>query len=122
MVVTVVGKYKSSALGNICNAKKLNLPGNKAPSSSRKALLLVLVADAALPLKNNLMRPHAEADVVYNEHIQVFNCRQCHARRVAENAFDLITGQFKWYSTKYNILHKHVYKTVLATVAMHNFF
>ncbi|KAJ8979772.1 hypothetical protein NQ317_015251 [Molorchus minor] len=116
------GIFSSSALGKKLYANKLNFPPDKALPNSNTVLPCVIVADAAFPLKDNIMRPYPAEEIASNEAKKVYEYRHSRARRVVENAFELLTKKFKWYSTKYNILPKNVDKIILGTVVLyHNF-
>lgn len=115
------GIFKSSAIGKMLYGNKLNFPSEKALPKTQTVLPHVIEADAAFPLRNNLMRPYPEGDLGNNEPKRVYNYRHSRARRVVENAFGLLTKKFKWYSTKYNVLPKNVDKIILATVVLHIF-
>lgn len=115
------GIFSSSSLGKKLYDNKLNFPPDKTLPNTNTVLPYVIVADAAFPLKDNIMRPYSAQVITDDEPKKVYNYRQSRARRVVENAFGLLTKKFKWYSTKYNMLPKNVDKIILATVVLHNF-
>ncbi|XP_050510369.1 uncharacterized protein LOC126887076 [Diabrotica virgifera virgifera] len=115
------GIFNSSSLGKKLYSNELNFPPSKPLPNTNTVLPFVIVADAAFPLKDNIMRPYPSNEIANNEAYKVYDYRHSRARRVVENAFGLLTKKFKWYSTKYNILPRNIDKIILATVVLHNF-
>lgn len=83
------GVFAHSSFGKawLTNDHNLNLPERQALPSTENPLPLILVADEAFPLKENILRPFPGKNL--DERERVFNYRLSRARRVVENAFGI---------------------------------
>lgn len=83
------GVFANSNFGHLwlTNSKTLQLPKDRPFPQTNKILPLVLVADEAFPLKENILRPFPGKNLSLRE--RIFNYRLSRARRVVENAFGI---------------------------------
>ncbi|KAL4103939.1 hypothetical protein QTP88_019256 [Uroleucon formosanum] len=80
----------------------------------------VIVADEAFPLKPYLMRPYSTVILGGNEVNKIFNYRLSRARRVVENAFEILSNRWRVLKTNIQVQPKSVDNMVLAACCLHN--
>ena len=78
-----------------------------------------LVGDDAFKLGPNMMKPFKGHNLKQKE--EIFNYRLSRARRVAENAFGLLTCRFRVFRRTIEVHPPFVEDIVLACCALHNF-
>ena len=78
----------------------------------------VLLGDEAFPLRCDLMRPFARHGLTNKRCI--FNYRLSRARRVVENAFDILANRWRLYHCHIYLNPDNVTTVVKATVVLHN--
>lgn len=115
------GLFSSSNLGRALDSDCLDLPPNKSLPNclADDKLPHVIVGDEAFPLKRNLLRPYPGASL--DDSKRIFNYRLSRARRVAENAFGILTSKFRVYHRQLQIQPGTADKVVKATCVLHNF-
>lgn len=125
-----VGAYGKNSDGGIFRASKvgeglingrLDLPPEKVLPRTNCILPHVIVADAAFPLLENVMRPYPGAQLTNDESKKIYNYRHSRARRVSENAFGILTKKFRIFLKKFAISPEHLDNIVLATTVLHNY-
>ena len=79
----------------------------------------VFVADEAFPLRKNLMRPFPGRNLARER--RVFNYRLSRARMVVENAFGILSSQWRVYRRAFEVNVEVAEKCVKATCVLHNF-
>lgn len=98
---------------------RLNLPLETDLPGTNVPFPYFFVADAAFPLKENIMRPFPGNSL--NEKKSVFNYRLSRARRTIENAFGILVARWRVLKSSLICFPENAEKIVLATVALHNF-
>ncbi|GFW55265.1 DDE Tnp4 domain-containing protein [Trichonephila clavipes] len=97
----------------------MNIPEAAELPGSASKLPFVIVADDALPLMPNIMKPYPGRNLS-NEYL-VFNYRLSHARRVSENAFGILAARFRVFGATILTSVPNTKLIVLATCSFHNF-
>ncbi|XP_068135055.1 uncharacterized protein [Hyperolius riggenbachi] len=95
---------------------QLRLPGI---DETLEGLNFVFVADEAFSLDDHILRPFSQNS--YSKEKKVFNYRLSRARRVAENAFGLLSNRFRIFRTTINISPHKIELVVMACCLLHNF-
>ncbi|XP_040214550.1 uncharacterized protein LOC120944863 [Rana temporaria] len=84
--------FRESAFGRRVHAGQLNIPESRPlPCTKEPSLPLVMVADEAFGLAENLMRPYSGCGL--NRQQKVYNYRLSRARHVVECAFGVCTAK-----------------------------
>lgn len=95
------------------------IPEEHIRNSSRR-LLYVFVADAAFPLRTDMINPFRQSDLTTQDRKE-YNCRVSRARRIVENAFGILASRFRIFHTEINIEPKRIESVVMACCALHNY-
>lgn len=66
------------------------------------------------------MRPYSRVSVTGNERNKMFNYRLSRARRVVENAFEILSARWRVFRTVIQVHPKSVDNLVLAACCLHN--
>ena len=77
-----------------------------------------IVADAAFPFKNYIMRPFPSRNL--NRTKRIFNYRQRRARMNVENAFGILSSRFQIFKRKLNLSPAKVDLFTLTCCSLHN--
>uniref|UniRef100_A0A8C5ET92 Zgc:194221 n=1 Tax=Gouania willdenowi TaxID=441366 RepID=A0A8C5ET92_GOUWI len=77
------------------------------------------VADEAFPLRKNLMRPFPGRNIPREQ--RIFNYRLSRARMVVEDAFGILSSQWRMYRRAMEVRVDVAEKCVKATCVLHNF-
>ncbi len=104
--------------------KGLGIPvGQQLPGYPEGGILpLAFVADAAFPLREDLLQPYAALwQGNMDEPEKMFNYRLSRACRVVENAFGILSQCFRMYHHTLDMTHGHTVLVVQASTVLHNF-
>lgn len=114
-----------SAFGQALRADTLDLPPDQhlpGAKHSRGRQPHVFVADGAFPLRRNMLRPFPEHGRDGPPPAEcAFNYRLSRARQVAEDAFGILSTQWRWYRRNTEVRTEVVEQCVKATCVLHNF-
>ncbi|XP_048020927.1 protein ANTAGONIST OF LIKE HETEROCHROMATIN PROTEIN 1-like [Megalobrama amblycephala] len=115
------GILANSAFGQALRAGTLHLPPDQPlpGAEERGPQPHVFVADEAFPLRRNLMRPFPGRTLPPER--RVFNYRLSRARLVVENAFGILSSQWRMYRRLIEVHPEVAEKCVKATCVLHNF-
>ncbi|KAJ4945649.1 hypothetical protein JOQ06_023330 [Pogonophryne albipinna] len=115
------GILANSAFGQALKSGSLQLPaGLPLPAGDHLGPLPhVFVADEAFPLRKNLMRPFPGRNLPRER--RIFNYRLSRARLVVENAFWILSSQWRMYRRVIEVQPEVAEKFVKATCILHNF-
>ena len=113
------GVFRNCHLSKALEQNSFNIPSvGELPNDGRK-LPYVIVRDDASPLKTYLMKPYPHQHLSREK--RIFNYRLSRARRVFENAFDILVNRFRVFLTTINLSPENVKKIIVASVALHNY-
>ncbi|KAM6926036.1 uncharacterized protein PEZ65_009648 [Lycodopsis pacificus] len=115
------GSLANSAFGQALKSGTLHLPADlPLPGADHQGLQPhVFVADEAFPLRKNLMRPFPGRILPRDR--RIFNYRLSRARLVVENAFGILSSQWRMYRRAIEVHPEVAEKCVKATCVLHNF-
>ncbi|XP_011258301.2 protein ALP1-like [Camponotus floridanus] len=113
------GIFKNSEIGHRFNEKLMDLPPPSIIDSYTQPLPFVIVADEAFQLNSYTMRPYPGRNMTLER--RIFNYRLSRARRVVENAFDIMTSRWRIYQKPMNTSLATTEAIVQATICLHNF-
>ncbi|XP_048011495.1 uncharacterized protein LOC125245091 [Megalobrama amblycephala] len=115
------GILANSAFGQALRSGTLHLPpDHPIPGvDHRGPQPHVFVADAAFPLRRNLMRPFPGR--VLPREKRILNYRLSRARLVVEDAFGMLSAQWRLYRRLIEVHPEVAEKCVKATCVLHNF-
>lgn len=112
--------FRESAFGRRLHEGRLNIPESRPlPCTEEPSLPLVMVADEAFGLAENLMRPYSGTGLSRQQ--KIFNYRLSRARRVVECAFGVCTAKWRVLLTSMQLDVDNAIKVVLACCVLHNF-
>ncbi|XP_054266556.1 uncharacterized protein LOC128988862 [Macrosteles quadrilineatus] len=98
---------------------ELNIPGNKCLPGTNTELPMVVVADEAFPLTNNIMRPYPGKNLTKEQ--RIFNYRLSRARRISENVFGILVQKFRMFLRPLQGNPDNITRIILAACILHNF-
>ncbi|XP_026829089.1 putative nuclease HARBI1 [Ooceraea biroi] len=116
------GVFRDSDLFRLLDSpvNPLNIPPNKPLPRMTQPVPHVILADAAFPLLNNILKPYPFRNMTHSE--RIFNYRRLsRARRVVKNAFSILANRFRVLQTTICLLVETVQNVTLACCALHNF-
>lgn len=89
------GVFRESDLAKYTNDPRnpLNVPKEKPLPNMNQSVPFVILADAAFPLQNHILKPYPSRNLSHDE--QIFNYRLSRGRRVVENAFGILSNRFR---------------------------
>jgi len=115
------GTLANSAFGQALQSGTLDLPSDlPLPGADQRGTQPhVFVADEAFPLRRNLMRPYPGR--ILPREKRIFNYRLSRARLVVENAFGILSSQWRMYRRAMEVKPEVAEMCVKATCVLHNF-
>jgi hypothetical protein len=113
------GVFRNCSLSAALETNSLNVPAPRKVPKDDLITPFVIVADDAFPLKENILKPFSRKSMNRNE--RIFNYRLSRARRVVENAFDILSNRFRVFHTSITLGVENAVKVVQATLVLHNF-
>lgn len=111
--------WANSTLCSRLQEGTMGLPRDEQLPGSHKTLPYAFVGDDAFPLKRYFMKPYPFKH--QDKEPRIYSYRLSRARRVAENAFGIMTNKFRVFLNAIHLEPQKVEKIVLACTAMHNY-
>lgn len=97
----------------------LNLPNDKPLPGMVEPVPYVLLADAAFPLQQHILKPFPFKNMSKEE--RIYNYRLSRGRRVSENAFGILANRFRILLSTINLSRDKVVLVTQSCCALHNF-
>lgn len=113
------GVFRNSSLAKAVAINSIGIPENKALPGRIKPVPFVILADAAFPLSEHILKPYPFKNMTFEQ--RIFNYRLSRGRRVVENAFGHLANRFRIFLTTINLRPQKVQNIALACCALHNF-
>lgn len=115
------GVFRDSDFTKFLNNSQnpLNIPPDKPLPGMNESVPYVILADAAFPLQNHILKPYPSRNLTHNE--RIFNYRLSRGRRVVENTFGILANRFRVLLTKIYLPVETVQNVTLACCALHNY-
>ena len=113
------GVFRNLSLCKAITDNLLNIPDPRKIDDNQTVLPYVVVADDAFPLKKNIMKPYPFRGLSLEK--RIFNYRLSRARRIVENAFGILTNQFRLFLSPIWLSPENVEKIILASCTLYNF-
>nr|AAI24960.1 LOC100158389 protein [Xenopus laevis] len=95
---------------------QLQLPSN---SDTSEGMNYVFVTGEEFALHEHILTPFPQKDMSFER--RIFNYRLSRARRVADNAFGILSNRFRIFHTAINLSPSKTDSVVLACCVLHNF-
>lgn len=118
LFVLMLFVYGNSSLKQAVEENKLNFPPDEKIPNTSTMLPYSFVADDAFKLTTRFMKPFSNTSSLPEK---VFNYRLSRARRIVENAFEILASKFKILQTEINLDVTKVQNIVLTTCVSHNY-
>lgn len=96
----------------------LNVPEDKPLPDMNEPIPYVILADAAFPLQNHILKPYPSRNLSHDERIYY---RLSRGRRIVENAFGILANRFRVLLTQIYLPVATVQNVTLACCALHNY-
>lgn len=113
------GVYRQSSLAKAIAQNSINIPEDRSLPGRNKLVPHVILADAAFPLSEHILKPYPFRDM--SDEQRIFNYRLSRGRRVVENAFGILANRFRIFLTTINLRVEKVQGITLACCVLHNF-
>lgn len=78
------------------------------------------MGDEAFPILENLLKPYPRNQSLHDRKKAIFNYRLSRARRIVENAFGILTQNFRIFSTAIHLNVEVIEDLVTAACILHN--
>lgn len=114
------GVFGNTILSKKLDKQELKLPPCSPLNGREKPVPYVFVADAAFPLKDNIMKPYAGYHPKGSTQ-RIFNYRLSRARRIIENTFGIASSVFRVLRKPMLLEPEKAKYVVMAIVSLHNF-
>ena len=112
--------FANSAFGKILKSNKLLLPEEKPLRRAMGPQIpFVFVGEEAFFLQQHMMRPFPGK--LLPQQKKIFNYRLSRARRIVENAFDILAARFRVFRRPLMVSVENAETVVKGAVVLHNF-
>ncbi|XP_039309117.1 protein ANTAGONIST OF LIKE HETEROCHROMATIN PROTEIN 1-like [Solenopsis invicta] len=115
------GVWANTTFGQAIDVDEIDFPFPKELPGSDVILPFTFVADEAFPLGIHMMRPYARTYRNFGDAERIFNYRLSRARRVIENAFEIMSSRWRILRRDLCCTPETAEHIVKAIVCHHNF-
>ena len=113
------GVFSQSLFGKLFESGKLQLPSPAKLPQSDILAPYVIVADAAFPLRINMLKPYPGKKLPRIRN--VFNYRLSRARRVIENTFGILANRWRIFRRVISAKPENACRIIKAACVLHNY-
>jgi len=113
------GVYSQTTFANLLESGSLSIPPATTLPSSSVSAPYVVVADAAFPLKTNMIKPYPGKNLSLTKEASCFHCSW--ARRVIENTFGILSARWRIFRRPIVALPENAIRATKAACVLHNF-
>lgn len=115
------GVFRDSDFAKLLNNAQnpLNVPQDKSLPGMNEPIPYVVLADAAFPLQNHILKPYPSRNLSHDE--RICNYRISRGRRVVENVFGILANKFRVLLTQIHLPVETVQNITLACCVLHNY-
>lgn len=87
----------------------------------KKGSKILILADDDFAVRTDMMKPFRELDI-NSQKREIYNYRVSRAKRIVENALEILPFRFRIYETQINIGSKTIDTVVMESFILHIFF
>lgn len=115
-----LGIFLKSNIGRKIVDKQFQIPPEKYLPGTNIKLPHVIVGDEAFALQENLMKPFPRLQSLHDVEKAIYNYRLSRARRIVENAFGILTAQFRIFLTCISAKPETIDDIITSACILHN--
>lgn len=112
--------FEKSIMGRLIRTGRFNFPCEKPLPGSDIVVPHVIVGDEAFRLSRHMMKPYPKNQATQENSKAIFNYRLCRARRVSENAFALLSQEFRIFYSPIAVLPETTDLIITVACCLHN--
>ncbi|KAK6189012.1 hypothetical protein SNE40_005066 [Patella caerulea] len=113
------GVFAGCTLVEALNKRLANIPKIAPLPNTNELVSFHILGDEAFPLREDLLTPFPFRNMSSKQ--RIFNYRLSRARRVVENAFDILCSRFRLFLNRIALSPEKVELLVILSCALHNF-
>lgn len=114
------GIFSKCPLGRSIKEKLFDEPAPRILPNSTIVAPYIFLGDEAFPILENLLKPFPRNQSLHDRTKAIFNYRLSRARRIVENAFGMLTQNFRIFSTPINLNVDLIEHLITVACILHN--
>lgn len=114
------GIFSKCSLGRAIKDKLFDIPGATILPNTEIVAPQVFLGDEAFPILENLLKPYPRNQSLHDKSKAIFNYRLSRARRIVENAFGLLTQNFRIFLTPIHTNPDIIEDLITTACILHN--
>lgn len=107
-------------MGKRLKNHRFDIPPPKQLPGTDEIVPHVIVGDEAFALHENLMKPYPRPQALIDVEKAIFNYRLFRARRIVENAFGILSAQFRIFFTLIEAMPETMDNMIITACILHN--